>query len=119
MSDTPTKSPLNEADLDHGIRLTVRWLREHNFDTTDSGDGVSKADLITTGDALDFPHVVMVVEPRALITESLRLFDLLETRGLPPGPGTIQANFDPADGVATIMLMGINDDTLVTAGRWT
>jgi hypothetical protein len=101
--------------LDPGIRLTVQWLREHSFETTDSGDGVSKAELIREGYALGMPHVFIQVEPFALLSESRRLRDLLLFRGLRCESGAIQAMYDPADGVAIIALYDINDDAFATA----
>ena len=45
--------------LDPGIRDVVRYLRGKGYETTDSGDGVSKpASWFETGEALPFPHVV-------------------------------------------------------------
>lgn len=113
-----TSLALNADDLDPGIRQTVLWLREHGFETTDSGDGVSKKDLIASGDALDYPHVAIQVQPRALIDESGRLFDLLGKHGITPDSGTIQAMYAPADGIAVIMLMSVNDDSLAVGQKW-
>ena len=64
---------INYDDLDPGIRRTVHWLRAHGFETTDSGDGVSKTQAIFDGEALDVPHAFMKLLPAALVTESMRL----------------------------------------------
>src|SRR5690242_4461705 len=102
--------------LDPGIRYTVRWLRDHNFDTTDSGDGVTKlaAGLTVDDGVLDVPHVFMQVEPRAMIDESARLRMLLRTHGL-GGGGRIEASYNPDDGVAILALYEIDDAALMAA----
>lgn len=48
------------AQLDPGIRLTVKRLHEAGYVTTDSGDGGSKPkEDYETGCAMPFPHVVV------------------------------------------------------------
>ena len=49
---------LDYNTLDPGIREVVRGLVSLGYDTTDSGDGVSKADM---GCALPFRHVVAML----------------------------------------------------------
>ena len=99
--------------LDSGIRQTVEWLRAHDFETTDSGDGVSKPDMEC---ALDCPNVFMVVVPDSMINESLRLLTLLQERGIDPrAPGSevsVEASFDPANGLAILSLLGVDDAML-------
>jgi hypothetical protein len=110
---------LNYDEIDPGIRETVRWLRSLGFDTTDSGDGKSKPR--DPGEVLDFPHVFMVVKrPRWLVDEANVLRMLLHERGIPiqqQGPDastpSIQANYDPGNGSATLMLMGVDDTMLI------
>ena len=53
--------------LDPGIRETVRLLRDAGFETTDSGDGVSKPEV---GRCLSFGHVFIEVSPDKLISEA-------------------------------------------------
>lgn len=98
--------------LDPGIRQTVAWLRENGFETTDSGDGVTKTQKgWPTEGVLDFPHVFMVVDESKLEAEARRLRNLLWARlGRQPEPGMIQATFDPADGSRIIMLAHVADD---------
>jgi hypothetical protein len=51
---------LDYETLDPGIRDVVRRLRDRGFETTDSGDGVSKpAEWYAAGEAIPFPHVVI------------------------------------------------------------
>jgi hypothetical protein len=63
------------ADLDPGIRAVVTLVRAHGFETTDSGDGMSKAADYDC--RLDFPHVFCVVSPERLIAEVQRLKSLM------------------------------------------
>lgn len=60
-------SPETVALLDPGIRDVVVMLRAHGFDTTDSGDGASKADAILSGDALPFPHVHVALSMKGVV----------------------------------------------------
>lgn len=58
---TPGSVPTQDLDyatLDHGIRDVVRGLVALGYDTTDSGDGVSKTGM---GCALPYRHVVAMV----------------------------------------------------------
>ena len=91
--------------LDPGILATVRWLQERGFDTTDSGDGVTK---LVEGHPLrdeswDFPHVVMAGDE----SEANRLLTTLAAAGVELSPGCIQNTYDPADGSQIIMLMNV------------
>ena len=109
---------LDLESLTPGIRKTVAWLNGHGFKTTDSGDGHTNIDA-GMEDALPFPHVVIHVSPEALVSESNRLRDLVESHGIPVqplGPGidtpSIQANYDPAEPIGLIMLSGVDDASL-------
>ena len=65
-----TMGDLNYAELDPGIRRVVAMLRHFGFETTDSGDGVTKfKDPSWDPDELiPFPHVVVHADsPRAAI----------------------------------------------------
>lgn len=100
--------------LDPGITATVSLLIAAGFNTTDSGDGVSKPDV---GRVFDFPHVVAVVAPDDLLKEARRLRRILEFVGIIPRPqdGThpaIEAAYDVGADVATILLSGVNDAML-------
>lgn len=93
-----------------GIREVVRFLREHGFETTDSGDGTSNAGM---GCAIDIPHVHMACEPDALILEAERLATLLRGKGLVfqsdmEGP-CIQATYDVASRVGIISLFQVSN----------
>lgn len=110
------------AALDPGIRRTVAWLRECEFQTTDSSDGITKP---ARGDdeAMTVPHVAIVVHKHELIVEADRLAVLLEERGHPPqslspkagDTPEIQATYDPANQTAVIVLLGVNDALLFGA----
>lgn len=98
---------LDLSQLDPGIRGAVAWLRMHGFDTTDSGDGVSKP-----GDerVLDIPHVFMVVAPEHLVAEADRLLSLLLENGVDVDQigcevASIEASYDPVSGTGVITLL--------------
>ena len=107
--------PLDYSTLNPGIRRTVQWLREHGYETTDSGDGVTNVGVIEG--ALEFPHVVIQVHPRNLVDEADRLMgDLweagvcIEPQGVDPSTPCIQATYDPgSSSTGIIMLMGVSD----------
>lgn len=95
---------LNYEELDLGIRETVRFLRDNGFNTTDSGDGVSKP----KGDCvIDESHVFIVCDIEELIYEADRLYDLLIDKGIEGSTFTIQASYNPHDGTGVIMFLGV------------
>lgn len=63
----PPTSPEWVAALDPGIRSLVVVLRARGWDTTDSGDGVSKVGgpQDVDGNVLPFPHVAVNVPANA------------------------------------------------------
>lgn len=68
-------------ELDPGIRDIVRRVNQAGFETTDSGDGVSKPqEWFDSGEALPFPHVVAVTTPATMVKDAHLLNDVL-------GPG--------------------------------
>jgi len=105
------------AELDAGIRETVRALWRAGFAPTDSGDGRK----VGMACALDVPHVFLRCDPALLVAESSRLHELVTSWGLAAvdaaGVPTIQASYAPADGVAVLMLCGVCDDMLPPAAR--
>lgn len=103
---------LDPAILTPGIRKTVLWLREHGFDTTDSGDGVANVEA-GMEDALDIAHVHMSTTPLKMVGAARDLACLLETRKIKLEPGMIQATYDPMDGSAILSLYGVDDSMLV------
>lgn len=102
-------------DLDPGVRRTVAWLRALGFVTTDSGDGVSKAEAIAEGEAMEFPHVVMVSTPEALHQDATMLLVRLQEASVDPDAFQIEATYDPFRGSAIILLSGVNDSMLPKA----
>lgn len=97
----PPLPPLDLSTLDPGIRDTVAWLRERGYQTTDSGDGVSKAD---DPDALPYPHVVIRVELAEMIGIANELDAVADQ--IPGGPWTVEVNYRPSDRTAIVMLLG-------------
>ena len=114
---------INYRALDPGIRGLVRWLRDRGFNTTDSGDGVSKfAKLGDDACALRFPHVFMTVaRPEWLCPEAGRLSTLLADAGVRlgnrEGQPFIEANYRLPGGVCVIALCGLDDAGLGKAAR--
>lgn len=106
--------------LDPGIRKLVRILRWYGFNTTDSGDGVTKfKGQEAPKDALPFPHVAMTVEPEQLVRTAKWLVVLFKALGVSIGQMTmdeaspsIEASYDPVTDVAVIMIAGIDDSML-------
>lgn len=105
--------PLDPMTLDPGVRRLVMWLRSLGFNTTDSGDGVSKP--ADQEEVLEMPHVHIVVpdlDTDTLGREARRLYLEVRDAVSEVGPGTIQATYDPADGSCVVSLYGITDDML-------
>jgi hypothetical protein len=114
--------------LDPGIRRLVLWLRALGFETTDSGDGVSKSDLLALASVagipasevaddgpLSVPHVHMVVRrDDRLHEEARRLWNALDNLGVRRAPGMIHATYDPEDGSAVLSLY-LDDATVQAA----
>ncbi len=106
--------------IDKDIRKTVKFLRDHGFDTCDSGDGYSKFEVDPGAEALDYPHVfIQVSDPITLTAHADRLARLLKDHGIPiddighdPAPN-IHATYDPANSVAIIMLSNVDDILLL------
>ena len=125
MSDIPYD------DLDPGIREVVRWLNEAGFPTMDSGDGKAKFD--DDGNELPgweggtcgygVPHAIIAVHPHMLVEQADDLVRALRSQvGItvqatsPDGSGVeVQANYDPANGIAVVVLSGLDDDGLARA----
>ncbi len=101
---------VNYDELDPGIRETVRRLNEWGFETTDSGDGVTKGE-----DGESVPHVYVRCEAHHMISVARQLKILLERAGFcvePVGPGDgifIQATYDPANESAIVAVVGVRD----------
>lgn len=112
-----TDDELDYDVLDPGICDVVRLLRSHAFDTSDSGDGVTKINMPC---ALSMPHVFIPVDPTQMISATLRLHRVVTAAGVtvsPNGQGNvyIEASYDPADDSALIMLYGLDDAGLAKA----
>jgi hypothetical protein len=66
--------------LDPGIRADAIAIAVAGFNTTDSGDGVSKPDdWYESGEAIRIPHVFCATTPGRLIDEATRLQQFLGT----------------------------------------
>lgn len=104
---------INYEELDPGIRQVVRLLRTNGFDTCDSGDG--KAKVAAMECALAFPHVAMKCGRASLIEEADRLYSLL--RALNLRDFTIQATYDPAPGMPSVLMVMDLDDQMLAAAN--
>lgn len=110
--------PLDLNTITPGVREVVRWLREHDFNTTDSGDGLTNVNAGMEG-VLRFPHVhIKAFWGSSMLKRALRLHTLLEEqlrgrvlRDEERGPlaPDIQVIYSPIDGVATLSLINVND----------
>lgn len=115
--------------LDPGIRRIVLWMRGLGFETTDSGDGVTKparGEDWTEG----VPHVYAVLPSLSQAPQLVKhLTDALEHRGFrlvqacSDGKGNVvdqpkhgdvwvQVTYDAANGVTVLSLHGARDDML-------
>lgn len=112
---------------DPGIRNVVALFnRQLKIGTTDSGDGVTKfAAGREFAEALGFPHVATIVYPPScavhagdVLAEKLRalgfVLECASPEGQNPDPRAVvvEVNYNPADEVAVLVVMGLNDERL-------
>jgi hypothetical protein len=90
--------PFDYDQLDPGVRELVRALHRLGWETSDSGDGVSKsAEWYTSGEALPFAHVVVACnDPRTMLDEAHRL------RGDLPDGWEVEASYATDSGIAVL-----------------
>jgi hypothetical protein len=105
---------IDYASLNPGIREVVSLLREHGFDTTDSGDGVTNIAADMEG-AIPVPHVHCMVSVDRIVLEALRMMQVLIDNGVEPFPGCVQAMYSPVDGIASVSVFGVDDEMLLAA----
>jgi hypothetical protein len=107
---------IDYSELDPGVRELVRILREHDFDTSDSGDGVTKLAAGWTPEkdsVLEVPHVHIPLDyAELMIRESHRLRDLLNNLGILVSEGMIQTTYDPHSEIAILSLYMVSDKDL-------
>lgn len=99
-----------DCEVDPGIAPLVALLKENGFVTTDSGDGRSKP---PEERSFEFPHVFVMTKKEVLITETERLYQLLQSQGITGF--TVEGNYGPADGVSLIMVLGKDEAELAQA----
>jgi hypothetical protein len=94
---------VNYEELDPGIREIVRALNDVGFETTDSGDGVSKpADWYASGEAIPFPHVVAQTTPETMVADAHRMVFVL-------GAGwVVEASYSTLDRTAHLFARAID-----------
>lgn len=104
-------------DLNPGITKTVKWLNQIGFSTCDSGGG--KTHDFTCDRS--HPYIVLQVNKNWLIYETNLLVRELTKKGIEVTPQTaewktgdvhVQANYCPADGLAFVELIGVDDEML-------
>lgn len=100
---------LDLNELDPGIRDIVARLRAAGFETTDSGDGVTKP---PGPDVLPYPHVAMVTTREKLVSDSRFLLAFLRDNGIEP---LVEATFYPATDDAVILASWNIDTTVAPA----
>lgn len=91
-----TIDPLSDAEvecLDPGIREIVVQLRADGFETTDSGDGVSKP---ADERVFEYPHVYAVTNHVRLLDEAHRMQALLGDEWM------VEAVYMPRSGTALL-----------------
>ena len=98
------------CEVDPGIAPLVNLLKEHGFNSTDSGDGKSKP---PEHRAFDFPHVFVMTQKDVLLSETDRLYQLLQSQGITGF--TVEGNYGPADDVSMIMVLGKDEAELAQA----
>lgn len=87
--------------LDPGIRVVVYLLRDKGFDTTESGDGVTKAEDART---FTVPHVVVTCSKEDLIKTADQLSAFLVRHHKSVGPNwRIEASYCPTDASVVIL----------------
>ena len=92
------------AALDPGIREVVLYLNDHNFVTTDSGDGVSKP---PAGRVFDYPHVAIHGQVYGMVGNArmvLRRLQIGADEGRVPPGFAVQLTYDPADDSVVIFV---------------
>jgi hypothetical protein len=100
--------PIDIDELDPGVREVVRRLRLHDFETCDSGDGVSKP--LDEG-VLDRPHVFISIPPAKMLEEAHRLQSLVES-WISGTEWECDASYNPRDGLAFLFLWDVTDNML-------
>lgn len=90
---------------DPGIRDLVARLRDAGYQTTDSGDGVSKPDV---GRVLDIPHVfIRLGNDEDLGHRARCLMGKMESWGYRAADGWhVEATYSTADGIAMLAALG-------------
>jgi hypothetical protein len=108
-------SDIDYSELDPGIRDVVRLLRSWGFNTTDSGDGVSKPEDYEG--VLRVPHVHCTLTGKQGLKEQARRMhrNLRHLAGVSEDDFSVEACFLPASETAVISLFHLNDEALARA----
>lgn len=116
--DIPPTTPTPDFfSINPGVRKLVALLREHGFNTCDSGDGKTHDFACDR----EYPYVVCAVTPDTLVAEAHRLVEVLRAKGVQLAPltvdghtrgGDVQAYYGPLDGFAHVEVTGVTDNDL-------
>ena len=107
-----SRAKLNYSALDPGIRETVRWLNDLGYNTSDSGDGVTKP---AVGRVFDFPHVVVVLQNKERIAHNADLIArALKQKGIECDGLEVEVEgvYLAGQQSASIFVRGVNDAML-------
>lgn len=101
-------SSFDIKQVDPGVRKLVRFLRSNGYNTTDSGDGVSKEDI---EGALDIPHVFMTVDADEGVRRADKLRRLLiDSFGIEScQDSVVEFSYNPDDLVGVLSLYYLDD----------
>ena len=102
---------IDPALIQPTMRRVVWWLRSLDFETTDSGDGVTNGRAGMEG-TIEFPHVFCEVDPNLGVTEARRLLMECKRAGLPLETLRVEFSYNPGDEVGLVALYEITDAEL-------
>jgi hypothetical protein len=89
------------AACDPGIRGIVHDLNLAGFETSDSGDGVTKPQEV--GETLPFPHVAVATTPATMVADADRLLSFLRGHDEMGDGFVIESTYSPEDRCAVIL----------------
>jgi len=105
--------------LPPGIRETVRWVHSFDYETSDSGDGLTnQAAGMECAQPWAVPMVAVVAdnwEHAVCIAQHLWAELRTLSNGDPDERWRIEASYSPTDGQSLVLLTGIDDAGLAAA----
>jgi hypothetical protein len=98
---------IDYTEIDPGIRGMVAALRLNGFETTDSGDGVTKADMPCS---LPYPHVFITTTKEQLLAEADRLYSFVNAEYIEsnmPSGWKVEACYSPNDDASILVVYSL------------